>query len=98
MSIIDESMIMRSQCGESPCIARHYIQLGREHKSRAGVDNKSKRFHAHQTCIRDKCGMLGQGQRVRLLHCVESMIKNKFPNDEYPFIGFRESSEDMQFM
>ena len=89
------NMQMCSSCGETPCVASNYAKLAQDCKTSNAKDNKSTRYFACKKHIRDTHAILGKGQRVKLLYCVESSLKASFPNeDETPFVGFRGSIAD----
>ena len=84
-----------SFCGFSPCfLERHgerHMERARRCELRTGNENKNVRFHLHKLIIRDRFGVLGNGNRVSLPRCMERCIKGRHPNEDGSvFIGHQE--------
>ena len=93
-SFNEASIVMCPVCGNTPCIAPSCIAAGKMRKIQHGKDNKSVRYFRCNICTRDTYGALGKGQRIQLPSCVESMIKDHFPNEgNDPFAGFRDGGK-----
>ena len=68
-------------CRITPCQGTCFITAGHECKARKGNDNKAVHFYLRSLPIRDTYGVLGRGNRIPLLPCVERKIKCNFPNE-----------------
>ena len=92
MSSDQHLLINCSGCGYTPCAGHRLCSIGIDYKAHTGNHNKAVRFQLYKMHIRETYGVLGRGQRIPLPHCVDAMIKEKFPNEDgSACVGFKEA-------
>ena len=90
----EDALIVCTKWGNSPCLVRlmgeELIDDGERHKRSNDVGNRQVSFRLYRSFTRQMYGVLGKGNRVPPAKCIQSMIKNKFPDkDDSEFLGYR---------
>ena len=52
------------------------------------VSNKAKRYFLYKQYILERYGVLGRGKQIKLPLCIESKIKETYPDPTGEYVGF----------
>ena len=89
-----------SFCEVSHCfVQRHrdrHMAIACRCKLRAGNENRRVRYYMCRRIARDRFGVLGNGNRVRVPRCMELHIKRMCPNEDgSSFVGYQDRNNTL---
>ena len=90
----EDLLNMCTKCGNTPCLValmgQELVDEGNRCKSNNNAGNNKVRFRLHRLFTRKMHGVLGSDHRIPLPMCMESLIKDSFPNEDgSAFVGYR---------
>ena len=82
----EDLLNMCTRCGNTPCLValmgQELVDEGNRYNSNNNVGNKQVRFRLYRMFTRKMYGVLGSDHRIPLPGCIESLIKDSFPNED----------------
>ena len=82
----EDLLNMCTRCGNTPCLValmgQELVDEGNRCNSNNNVGNKQVRFRLCRMFARKMHGVLGSDHRNSLPGCIESLIKDSFPNED----------------
>ena len=82
----EDLLNMCTRCGNTPCLValmgQELVDEGNRYNSNNNVGNKQVSFRLYRMFTRKMYGVLGSDHRIPLPGCIESLIKDSFPNED----------------